>query len=40
MNWPGAGEGTPPIRKSDGGQRRAEQVKKSRVSYVTINNGV
>ena len=29
----------PPRHKSGGGQRKAEQVKKSGVVYVTINNG-
>ena len=29
----------PPRRRSGGGQRRVERVKKSRVAYVTINDG-
>ena len=37
--WPGAGAGNPPRRKSGRGRRRAEWVKKSRVAYVKINNG-
>ena len=32
------GCGHPPIQKSGGGRRRAEQVKKSGVAYVTIND--
>ena len=38
--WPGACASTPTKRKSDGGRRRAERIKKSRLTYVTINDGV
>ena len=31
--------GHPPRRKSGGGKRREERVKKIGVAYVTINNG-
>ena len=33
------GYGHPPRWKSGGGRRRAERVKKSRVAYLTINDG-
>ena len=38
--WTGADTSTLTKRKSGGGRRRAERVKKSRLTYVTINDGV